>query len=132
MSAHENFTLEWLRKADNDLKTARLVLAAEDGPPDTTCFHSQQVVEKGLKALLTHRSIHFSKTHSLHLLLDLLAIPELEKFRKSCIILSGYAVEARYPGDYDEPDREEAEQAVNMASEIYDEILLHMKSEESP
>jgi HEPN domain-containing protein len=35
-------------------------------------------------------------------------------------ILNSYAVESRYPGDYVEPEREEAEEALRMATEIYE------------
>jgi len=129
MSASENLVTEWTRKAKNDLKTARLVLSAEDGPLDTVCFHAQQVAEKALKALLTHQGTPFSKTHSLQLLLDMLAVPDLEAYREACIILSGYAVEARYPGDSADPEREEAEQAVKMASDIYETVLKIFESE---
>jgi HEPN domain-containing protein len=123
--------MEWMRKGENDLKTARLVMDAEDGPLDTVCFHSPQLAEKALKALLTHRQVRFSKTHSLQLLLDLLAVPDFEKYREACIILSGYAIEARYPGDSTDPEREEAEDAVKMASEIFEAISQILKSEVS-
>ena len=44
---------EWVAKAENDLKSAALILrAGKDCPTDTVCFHAQQVVEKYLKALL--------------------------------------------------------------------------------
>ena len=35
----------------------------EDCPYDTVCFHTQQCVEKYLKALLTYLSIDFPKIH---------------------------------------------------------------------
>jgi HEPN domain-containing protein len=45
---------EWVAKAESDLKTAALSVAAgRDSPTDTACFHCQQAVEKYLKALLT-------------------------------------------------------------------------------
>jgi len=132
MNTSENLVMEWMRKGENDLKTARLVLASENGPLDTVCFHAQQLAEKSLKALLTHRGIRFSKTHSLQLLLDLLSVPDFEKYREACILLSGYAIEARYPGDYTDPEREEAEEAVIMASDIYEAVLQLLKSEATP
>ena len=38
----------WLQKADNDLKNAEIILAAqtESLPFDTVCFHCQQATEK--------------------------------------------------------------------------------------
>lgn len=46
MSGGEEFAREWLRKAGNDLITARQTLLLPDGPTDTVCFHAQQTVEK--------------------------------------------------------------------------------------
>lgn len=120
MNADKDFALDWLRKAENDLKTAQLTLAAEDGPLDTVCFHAQQVVEKSLKGMLTLHSRPFPRVHVLQLLLDLLTdiYPDLEQFREQLVIISTYAVEARYPGDYYEPERQEAEDAVTVAETV--------------
>jgi len=55
---------EWSAKADNDLKTAAHTLKlGRDCPTDTVCFHSQQCVEKYLKAFLVLVEIPFPKTH---------------------------------------------------------------------
>ena len=45
---------EWLRKARNDLVSARILLAHGDPVTDTACFHCQQAVEKTLKAFLVY------------------------------------------------------------------------------
>ena len=64
---------EWLEKADNDLKNAAytLTLGAE-GPTDTICFHSQQCVEKCLKAFLVFIEIDFPKIHDIEELINLI------------------------------------------------------------
>src|SRR6266545_3002717 len=66
-------TREWMRKAENDLTNAAhtLKLGAR-APTDTICFHSQQCVEKYLKALLVSRAIDFPKTHDVEKLISLL------------------------------------------------------------
>ena len=48
-----DFAQQWMKKADNDLFTARCVLEAPEGPTDTPCLHAQQAAEKALKAILT-------------------------------------------------------------------------------
>lgn len=120
MNADKDFALDWLKKAENDLKAAQLILAAKDGPLDTACFHAQQVVEKSLKGMLTLHSRPFPRVHVLQLLLDLLTdiYPALEQFREQFVILSTYAVEARYPGDYYEPEHQEAKDAVAIAETL--------------
>jgi len=51
----------WLRKADSDLATARLVLSGP-GPYDTACFHAQQAIEKSLKAVLAYHLKPIART----------------------------------------------------------------------
>lgn len=88
----------------------------DDCPTDTVCFHSQQCAEKYLKAYLISLGVLFSRTHDLVVLLNL--IPEEDAFpvRPEHIkSLNRYSVEARYPGDWDPIDREEAADAIAAA-----------------
>jgi HEPN domain-containing protein len=57
MNATEELVCEWLKKAENDLKSAQVLLASKEGLLDTACFHAQQVTEKSLKAFLTAQRI---------------------------------------------------------------------------
>jgi HEPN domain-containing protein len=45
-------TLDWIRKAENDLAAAYLLVEAEQSLPDQIGFFCQQVAEKYLKAFL--------------------------------------------------------------------------------
>jgi HEPN domain-containing protein len=59
-------TQEWVRKAEGDFVTAeREFSAASNQNYDAVCFHSQQCVEKYLKAKLQEFDLHFEKTHDL-------------------------------------------------------------------
>ena len=51
-------------KASHDLIAARAILAAGDAF-DTACFHAQQAVEKGLKAVLALHEIEYPRRHDL-------------------------------------------------------------------
>lgn len=54
---------EWVRKAEDDLKTAETLLPlGRQAPLEVACFHIQQCVEKYLKALLVFRLVDFPKT----------------------------------------------------------------------
>jgi hypothetical protein len=55
----------WLTKAAHDLKNARIVGAAEEGPLDTAIYHCQQAAEKAVKAFLVHCGITPQKTHDI-------------------------------------------------------------------
>ena len=119
MTIDNELALEFLRKAEHDLGSARLLLTS-DNLFDSACFHSQQLAEKSIKAVLTHKSIRFKKIHDLDKLLSLLDDPDFDEFRNYALILNSYAVDARYPGDYVEPEQEEAVEALRMAIEIYE------------
>ena len=118
MTRDNDLALEFLRKAEHDLGSARLLLTGEN-LFDSVCFHCQQLAEKSIKAALTRRSIRFKKVHDLDVLLSLLDDPDFNPIRSYALILNSYAVDARYPGDYVEPGQEEAEEALRMATEIY-------------
>ena len=74
----KELTVEWMDKATDDLLVAKREL---EEPPvyDAVCFHSQQCVEKCLKAVLQENDIYFEKTHDLDVLLNKCKaiIPEL-------------------------------------------------------
>jgi len=109
--------LQWLRKADHDLITARQTLLLEDPPTDTVCFHAQQAVEKALKALLTFHEVPFQRVHDLVRLLDFAVsyLPELETYRESFAEITNYAVEVRYPASWFDPPEADAREAMAVA-----------------
>jgi len=120
MTATEEFILDWLKKAEHDLKAAQVLLAAEEDLYDSICFHAQQLAEKAIKALFTAKNIEFPKTHNLLLLSNLLLDADIAKFNGELENLTKYAIESRYPGEYVEPGRNEAEESVRVATAIYD------------
>jgi HEPN domain-containing protein len=68
-------TAEWVKKAEGDWEVAQKAYRARKNPVyDAACFHSQQCVEKYLKARLVEAGIAFTKTHNLLSLLNL-ALP---------------------------------------------------------
>jgi HEPN domain-containing protein len=63
MSEIIEFTKKWIAKAEADLKAAKHLLDSDDVATDAVCFHSQQTVEKYLKAFLAYHGVDFPKTH---------------------------------------------------------------------
>ncbi|MEW6669804.1 MAG: HEPN domain-containing protein [Thermodesulfobacteriota bacterium] len=108
---------EWVKKAENDLKTAAYTLEMDDEcPTDTVCFHAQQVVEKYLKALLVLNGIPFPKTHNIEDIMALLPPSSRPKLaEKDQDRLTEYATVTRYPGDYEPISLDEARKAVRIA-----------------
>lgn len=110
----------WLKKAEEDIAVI-LYLSAEN-PQDFTsalCFHSQQAVEKFLKAFLIYKGVEFGRTHDVDFLLteciaqDNTGFEDLEFGN-----LNDYAVSVRYPDDFFIPSIEEAMQNVKIALSV--------------
>lgn len=116
----------WFSKADNDLRTAELILSAQivDTPYDNACFHCQQAAEKYLKGLLIILEIPFMKTHNIEVLMDLAArkYPQIDDL-SAAVALTYYAVENRYPDDYVEVNEAEVREAYRFAIAIKDFVL---------
>ncbi len=97
---------EWVRKAENDLATARREMAVDEGGNlDAVAFHAQQCAEKFIKAVLQQGGTDFPKTHNLLLLARLCEPPEprLLELEEELGSLSVFAAEIRYPGTSVDP-----------------------------
>lgn len=106
--------------AENDLKAA-LKLANELNA--ITCFHCQQSAEKYIKGLLLFLQIDFKKSHDLVYLLELLSLEIPDDIFDASDYLNEYAVETRYPGDYEEITNNEATKAIGHTKLIKQFIL---------
>jgi len=114
---------EWIHKAEGDYITALREYRARRLPNyDAVCFHAQQCIEKYLKGFLQTKSVIFSKTHSLPVLLDqcLKFQPMWETLRDDLNDLTRYAVQFRYPGE--SADKNEAMIAMRIVKRCRSEI----------
>ena len=111
---------DWIDFAREDLEMAEAAL--ERGIYNQTCFHSQQGIEKALKAFLKTRQTAVPKIHGLSELVSLCrnyddSFVELED---TCAKLDPYYIPTRYPdlfpgaGPGGLPMRQEAEEAVSL------------------
>jgi len=117
---------EWVVKAENDLVSAKhLLTMQENWPTDSICFHAQQCVEKYLKALLTSRCIDFTKTHDIARLTSLMPNDiDIDLSDEKQALLTDYATSARYPGDYEPIEFDEAKEAVRVAETLRDAVRV--------
>jgi HEPN domain-containing protein len=120
MPPEHELVLEWLARADDDLRLAELAVNARPPVLWGAAFHAQQAAEKLLKALLTFHRIEFEKVHSLDYLVDLCATaePETESVRISATKLTDFAVEPRYPFPRHDPTETEAGEAIEIARQV--------------
>jgi len=115
---------KWIRKAVEDL-----VVAGDEAEKITwaSVFHSQQAVEKALKALLASIGVQPPKTHSIEYLLFLLKERGMDTSQiKYAARLSDYAVEARYPDFEEEPSVEEALNALAIARSVVEWVIRQL------
>ncbi len=118
----------WLSKAANDLRGARIDLAAEPPLIEDALFHCQQAAEKSLKAFLTGHDTLFKKTHDLDELgRACLALDAgLSESLLSVSTLTVFAWEFRYPGDAQVPSMHEVREYLDIANRLYTAILARL------
>jgi HEPN domain-containing protein len=124
----------WLERAWADLDTAEILLASDRPRADTALFHCQQASEKAWKSFLFWHDVPFRKTHNLRELGGACAVldPSLASVSQRAEDLTQFAWVFRYPGDEEEPSREEAAEALALARDVYDAILARLPADVRP
>ena len=97
----------------------QLLKMGEDCPLDAVCNHSQQCVEKYLKARLLYISIEFPKIHDIAAIIKLLPPgSNIPLFGSEQEKLTDYAWMGRYPGDWEPVNRQQADVAAALAAKV--------------
>ncbi len=111
----------WFRKAEDDLRAARVDLDAVPPLIGDALFHCQQASEKVLKAFLAWHDARFRKTHDLGELgkQSVEVDPSLESICRRAEPLTVFATVFRYPGEPGKPSMGEAERALETAHALY-------------
>ena len=127
-------TKKWLEYADENLRSARLLLDSELFNP---CLQNvQQAVEKMLKALLVESAKKIKKTHSINELVSILAEKGLNVHitEDECDLLDSIYLPSKYPlgsilPDF-EPDMQTCKQCIAVADCVRDSVasLLSLNS----
>ena len=131
MNDRQSHARGWLAKAASDLVAARRLVSAGESY-DAACFHTQQAVEKALKAILAAADAPIPRTHNLE---DLqaqclaLSLPGLSNDLAQLDVseLTPFAVELRYDMEF-WPEPSVAEQAISLAEQVYraaDTLIRH-------
>ncbi len=125
MSPKMELVREWLTLADDDLRLAELAMKDSEPVCWGAAFHCQQAAEKSLKAFLAYHEFHVEKTHDIEFLLGLCReiLPEIERFIEKGSVLTGYAVDSRYPVPRVEVTEQQSKEAIQAARSIYEFIL---------
>ena len=123
----------WLRAAQNDLETARVLL--ENTQNNACAFYAQQAAEKALKALL----LSMNQTVWGHSNRDLLEVVEAlgatgvtDTIRRAARELDRHYIPSRYPDAYpsgvpaDYYDSETGQEALEWAREVVEYVISQM------
>ncbi len=114
----------WIAKAEEDLAAAERLLSLDDSLAAVVCFHSQQAVEKLLKALLVFAGVPFARTHDVIQLVQMLPGDLAPSIPLADLApLNRYAVEARYPIGEEPLTGDEARAAIAVSRRVREVVL---------
>lgn len=120
-------SVEWLKAAEDDLILIENIIGKEY-LTNLSAFHSQQAVEKSLKAILEYYDIDTPKIHSLNKLFELTKPYININIDYTIVIqLDSLYIDSRYPGDFGllpdgKPSLKVAEEFYEFAKYIYREV----------
>lgn len=112
---------EWMRQADDELRTAQYLFNGDFHKG--ACFHSQQAIEKALKALLLSKGWELEKTHSIERLAALLEGYKVKiDISDEDMVFIDSIYRGRYPAEVGllplgEPTKSDAQRAVSIAGQ---------------
>lgn len=124
-----DFVQDWLRRAEDDRLAAKALLRQKFNDYGVSAFHAQQCAEKAVKAYLVRWQIEFPKTHDMERLREIVA-REDEQLAQDLFVadaLTPYAVEFRYPGEFEPVSKDAAEEAIALAEKTHQIILQNLK-----
>jgi HEPN domain-containing protein/predicted nucleotidyltransferase len=120
---------DWLARAEEDRRDIQNNLAAgREASWSAVCFHSQQLAEKYLKALIVRAGVRPPRTH---VVMELVAVArqhghELRDLEGACAILKEFAVAVRYPEHVPIPSEAKGRDAWAAAQLIADAVKAEL------
>lgn len=128
----KELTIAWLDAAFLDVKSAQRLLEDDFFTP-IVCFHSQQCVEKALKAILEEVGAGVPKIHNVLKLYELASAHtkiecDLERLQE----INDIYIDARYPGEFGllpngKPTLDDANTFYQFALHFYETISVRLK-----
>lgn len=123
----------WHRFAREDIKEAERQMQAVETVPRHPAWLAQQAAEKALRTVLVFEQIEFPFTYNLDVLHQ--RIPETwetKAVQADLDRLTEYAVDVRYPGNWPDLTRDDAQRAVQDARRLVDAVTKDLNSRLGP
>ncbi|MCB1193076.1 MAG: HEPN domain-containing protein [Leptospiraceae bacterium] len=122
------YLTKWLFKALEDLRSAQHELKYGDDEMVTSsiCFHSQQCIEKLLKAFLIYHGQELRKTHNLVFLQTECSNIDSDFDNFEFEDFNYYSVDIRYPDEFYIPEPEEAKKSFYLADHFKNFVLAKL------
>jgi len=116
---------EWVEFAKNDLLVARELQIEKHFVHRAILMHSQQAIEKYLKAFLLLNKESIIRTHDLLILCKSSEkyVKAFSSFEEDLVWVSVNYMQSRYPDNFEDTDLEDAKQALNIAIQFEKFIL---------
>jgi len=116
---------EWIKAANDDLILLNDIIENKN-ITHLIAFHSQQVVEKTLKAYIEYKHDRVPKIHKLQSLVDMIDL-DFQKDDDLIQVLDTLYIESRYPGDmgllpYGKPTLKDAKEFYEFAQEVFNKV----------
>jgi HEPN domain-containing protein len=120
----------WLQYAQEDLNAAELILKHPTIAHRHVCWLAQQCTEKVIKGALIYMQIDFRRTHDLDIFPYLLPTEWAIRQKFADLAeLTEWAVESRYPGDWQEANEHDAQLAFKQARDVLESIKVDLKNQ---
>jgi HEPN domain-containing protein len=125
-------TEEWLNAAEDDLRVIEKI-ALDEHLTHMVAFHSQQCIEKSLKAVIEEHEIGSVRVHNLERLFEIVRIHVQVDLDSTLIeTLDKLYLDARYPGDLGllpqgKPTLDHAAKFHGFAKSVYESIKADLK-----
>ncbi|GFP32492.1 hypothetical protein HKBW3S42_00796 [Candidatus Hakubella thermalkaliphila] len=122
---------DWIKRAKSNLERAKAGRISQDVLYEDLCFDAQQCVEKSLKSLLVSLDVEFPWKHDIDVLFGLISKSgiKIPDDLKSAVILTRYAVHARYPGLAEPVSEEDYQEALALAGKVFNWALKILRED---
>lgn len=126
-------TERWIEYAQNDLLVAKSLVEQDDYVNRAVLTHCQQSIEKYLKAYALMNRLGLKKIH------DLVALSKIceqvnerfKQFEREFAWMNNVYINTRYPGDFEDYDKETALIGLSLATKFEDFFFQIIAEEEN-